>query len=77
VAALFRDGGLEAAAGFVVRFILPADLVASGDELFSSIISLRYQERLQAGRKSPAEYQVCGGDGARAPKNLHRGSADE
>ena len=58
VAALFRDGGLEAVGGFVARFILPADLVASGDELFSVDYKSALQEHLQAGRKSPAEYQV-------------------
>jgi ribonuclease-3 len=58
VAALFRDGGLEAAEGFVARFILPADLPASGDELFSIDYKSALQEYLQAVRKSPAEYQV-------------------
>ena len=58
VAALFRDGGQEAVAGFVARFILPADLVASGDELFSVDYKSALQEHLQAGRKPPAEYQV-------------------
>jgi ribonuclease-3 len=58
VAALFRDGGLEAATGFVTRFILPADLSASGDELLSVDYRSALQEYLQAARKSPAEYQV-------------------
>jgi ribonuclease-3 len=58
VAALFRDGGLVAAEGFVARFILPADLAASGDELFTVDYKSALQEHLQALRKSPAEYQV-------------------
>jgi ribonuclease-3 len=58
VAALFRDGGVEAAEGFVGRFILPADLAASGEELFSVDYKSALQEYLQAVRKSPADYQV-------------------
>jgi len=58
VAALFRDGGLEAAEKFVVSFILPADLAAAGDELFSVDYKSALQEYLQAFRKSPAEYLV-------------------
>ena len=58
VAALFRDGGLEAARGFVAGFVLPADLSASGEELFSVDYKSALQEYLQAFRKSPAEYQV-------------------
>jgi ribonuclease-3 len=58
VAALFRDGGLQAVEGFIARFILPADLAASGDELFSVDYKSALQEHLQAVRKSPAEYQV-------------------
>jgi ribonuclease-3 len=58
VAALFRDGGVEAAEGFVARFILPADLIASGEELFSVDYKSALQEYLQAVHKSPAEYQV-------------------
>jgi len=58
VAALFRDGGLEAAEGFVVRFILPADLGASGEELFSVDYKSALQEHLQALRRPSAEYQV-------------------
>jgi ribonuclease-3 len=58
VAALFRDGGLEAARGFVASFILPADLAASGEELFTVDYKSALQEYLQAFRKSPAEYQV-------------------
>ena len=58
VAALFRDGGLEAAGDFVARFILLRDLGASGEELFSIDYKSALQEQLQAVHKSPAEYQV-------------------
>ena len=58
VAALFRDGGLAIAEGFVARFILPADLPACGEELFSVDYKSALQEYLQAGRRSNADYQV-------------------
>jgi ribonuclease-3 len=58
VAALFRDGGLEAAGEFVARFILPADLTASRDELFLTDYKSALQEHLQAVHQSPAGYQV-------------------
>jgi ribonuclease III len=58
VAALFRDGGLAAAEKFVASFILPPDLAATGEELFSVDYKSALQEYLQAFRKSPAEYQV-------------------
>ena len=58
VAALFRDGGLQAAQELVARFILPADLTASGEELFSVDYKSALQEYLQAGRRSTADYQV-------------------
>ncbi len=58
VAALYRDGGLEAAQHFVVRFIMPQDLSASADQLFSIDYKSALQEYLQAGRLQPAEYRV-------------------
>jgi len=58
VAALFRDGGIEAAEAFVTRFILPADIAASADELFSIDYKSALQEYLQAARRSPADYRV-------------------
>ena len=58
VAALYRDGGLEVARQFVERFILPADLLASADELFSIDYKSALQEYLQAQHLSPAEYRV-------------------
>lgn len=59
VAALYRDGGLEAARQFVETFILPPDLSASA-ELFSIDYKSALQEYLQAQRLSPAEYRVIG-----------------
>jgi ribonuclease-3 len=58
VAAIFLDGGLEPAEGFVKRFIFPASLVAAGEELFSVDYKSGLQEYLQSARKAPAEYQV-------------------
>ena len=58
VAALYRDGGLEAARQFITGFILPADFAASGDELFGMDYKSALQEHLQAGRQPPAEYRV-------------------
>ena len=58
VAALYRDGGLEAAGRFIDQFILPADLKAGADTLFTTDYKSALQERLQAGRQSPAEYRV-------------------
>lgn len=58
LAALYRDGGLEAAREFVGRFVLPADLTASAEELFSIDYKSALQEHLQAERQGPAEYRV-------------------
>lgn len=58
VAALYRDGGLEAARQFIERFIMPADLSVNADALFSIDYKSALQEYLQAGRQSPAEYRV-------------------
>jgi ribonuclease-3 len=58
IAALYRDGGLDAARQFAEHFILPADLAASGDELFSIDYKSALQEHLQGDRRPPAEYRV-------------------
>ncbi len=58
LAALYRDGGLEAARSFVERFVLPHDLAASAEELFSVDYKSALQEHLQAERLDPAEYRV-------------------
>ncbi len=58
IAALYRDGGLDAARQFVLRFILPQDLQASGEVLFTIDYKSALQEYLQAGRMGTAEYRV-------------------
>jgi ribonuclease-3 len=58
VAALYRDGGLEAARRFIERFVMPGDLVTNADELFSIDYKSALQEYLQAGRQPAAEYRV-------------------
>ncbi|MBI1982622.1 MAG: ribonuclease III [Acidobacteria bacterium] len=58
VAALYRDGGLEAARRFVESFVMPAALEATAEELFSVDYKSALQEFLQAERLSPAEYRV-------------------
>ncbi|HEY6293118.1 MAG TPA: ribonuclease III [Terriglobia bacterium] len=58
LAAIYRDGGLRAARGFVHRFILPADLEAVALDLFVIDYKSALQEHLQAERKGPASYRV-------------------
>ena len=58
IAALYRDGGLEAARNFVERYVLPEDLASRGDEMFSMDYKSALQEFLQAGQGAPAEYRV-------------------
>jgi len=58
VAAIYRDGGLEAARSFVERFIMPPDFPANAEELFSIDYKSALQEYLQSGRQAPAEYRV-------------------
>lgn len=63
IAALYRDGGLNQAQEFVQRFILPADLPARAEELFSIDYKSALQERIQAERLVPAEYRVVAESG--------------
>jgi ribonuclease-3 len=58
IAALYRDGGLEAARRFVEQFILPADLAACAEELFSTDYKSALQEYLQGEGGAPAGYRV-------------------
>jgi ribonuclease-3 len=58
VAALYRDGGIEAAREFIATFIVPKDLAAAAGELFSIDYKSTLQELLQAERIPPAEYRV-------------------
>lgn len=58
VAALYRDGGLEAARRFVNEFVLPADLAACAEDLFSIDYKSTLQEYLQAEHLASSEYNV-------------------
>src|SRR5271169_6596156 len=58
VAALYRDGGLEAARAFVEKFILSDDLEGRAGELFSVDYKSTLQEYMQAERLSAAWYRV-------------------
>jgi ribonuclease-3 len=63
VAALYCDGGLEAARAFVERFVLPADLAAQAEDLFSIDYKSALQEHLQAEHLPSAEYRVVEEEG--------------
>jgi ribonuclease-3 len=58
VAALYRDGGIDAARDFIATFIVPQDLAGAASELFSIDYKSTLQELLQAERSAPAEYRV-------------------
>jgi ribonuclease III len=58
VAAIHRDGGLEAARQFVECFVVPEDLEASAQRLLSTDHKSALQEYLQARRLGPASYRV-------------------
>jgi ribonuclease-3 len=58
VAAIYRDGGIEAARDFIAHFIVPQDLGAAAGELFVIDYKSALQVHLQAERTLPAEYRV-------------------
>jgi len=58
VAALYRDGGVDAARAFIERFIMPEEQEVPAQELFRIDYKSALQERLQADRRPPAEYRV-------------------
>ena len=58
IAALYQDGGLEAAQAFVDRFIIPQDLAARADDLLSVDYKSALQEYLQARRLPLARYRI-------------------
>lgn len=63
LAALYRDGGLDVARRFVDQFVVPGELTASADELFSTDYKSALQEYLQSEHSGPADYRVvdeCG-----------------
>jgi ribonuclease-3 len=63
LAAVYRDGGLEAARDLVEQVILPPDLAERVDELFVANYKGSLQERLQAEHQGPAHYRVVGEEG--------------
>jgi len=58
VAAIYRDSGLAAAQAFIERHVLPPDLSARADELFSADYKSALQEYLQAEHLPAADYRV-------------------
>ena len=58
IAALYRDGGLDAAENFVDRFVLPPNLKAAARKLVVSDHKTALQEMLQADQKKPPVYRV-------------------
>lgn len=58
IAALYRDGGLDAARDFIDTFILSPDLVADAERLVSVDYKSALQELMQAERLGSAEYRV-------------------
>ena len=70
IAALYLDGGLEAARGFIVREIGLRIEEARQPDYFGRDHKSRLQERLQSlGRALPA-YRVLVGDRARTPQGV-------
>ncbi len=70
VAALYRDGGLEAAENFVDRFVLPPDIHAAADDLFAIDYKSALQEYLQGERMAPGEYRVVDESGPEHQKTF-------
>jgi ribonuclease III len=58
VAALYRDGSVDTARDFIARFIVPQELGAVAEALFTIDYKSALQEHLQAEKTSPAEYRV-------------------
>ncbi|HUY12689.1 MAG TPA: ribonuclease III [Terriglobia bacterium] len=63
VAAIYRDGGLQAARRFIAQFILPVDLPRAAGDLFIIDYKSALQEFLQARQLQAAEYQVVAESG--------------
>ena len=70
LAAIYRDGGLEAARRFVEQFVLPGNLEASADELFSTDYKSALQEYLQGERAESADYRVVDESGPEHQKTF-------
>ena len=63
LAAVYRDGGFDAARNLVEKVLLPSALADGADELFTTNYKGTLQEHLQAGRRGPARYRVVEEDG--------------
>lgn len=63
VAAIYLDGGLQAAERFISRFILPGDLAGAKEELFTVDYKSALQEYLQAARRGAASYRTVAESG--------------
>lgn len=70
LAAVYRDGGFEAAKDLVEKVILPSGLSNGADELFATNYKGTLQERLQAGRQGLARYRVVGEKGLEHQKTF-------
>lgn len=70
IAALYRDGGIEAAREFIAGFIVPTDLGAAANELFSIDYKSTLQELLQAAKSAPADYRVVDESGPEHQKTF-------
>lgn len=70
LAAVYRDGGFEAAKALVEKVVLPSGLSAGVDDLFATNYKGTLQERLQAGRQGPAHYRVVGEEGLEHQKTF-------
>jgi len=70
VAALYRDGGFEAAGKFVDQFVLPPDLAASANELLSVDYKSALQEYLQGQHLRLAKYRVVAEQGPEHKKTF-------
>lgn len=68
LAAVYLDGGLEAARRLVEQVILPSDLPDRVDDFFAANYKGALQEHLQAGRQAPAQYRVVGEGGVEHQK---------
>ncbi len=58
IAAIYRDGGLQAARRFIIRFVLPVNLSSAAGDLFNIDYKSALQEFLQARQWDAAEYHV-------------------
>jgi ribonuclease III len=63
VAAVYLDGGLEAARGFLLRVLFEKALEERGERIADTDRKSALQEFLQARGRSPAEYRLAGATG--------------